>query len=121
VTRIKDIRLHDTSQLAGFARKDDLCYFLKAICDIDYLHETEFAPTEALMDAFKKNKGNWSNYERGFLSLMEERQPEKKYAPDFFDHACLLCSEEKPDHCHRTLVANYLKNKLKNVEIVHLF
>jgi uncharacterized protein (DUF488 family) len=120
VTRVIDIRLHNTSQLAGFAKQDDLCYFLKAICDIAYSHEPEFAPTQGLMDAFKKNRGDWSDYERDFLTLLEKRQPEKKFAPDFFDHACLLCSEEKPDHCHRLLVARYLKSKWNTIDIVHL-
>ena len=120
VTRVIDIRLHNTSQLAGFAKQDDLAYFLKAICDIEYLHMPEFAPSQAIMDAFKKNKGEWSDYERDFLALMGKRQTENKLAPDFFDHACLLCSEEKPDHCHRLLVARYLKNKWHNINIIHI-
>ncbi|EPE0459056.1 DUF488 family protein [Pseudomonas aeruginosa] len=32
----------------------------------------------------------------------------------------LLCSEDKPHHCHRRLVAEYLAGKWPNVEIVHL-
>ncbi len=38
VKKVIDIRLNNASQLAGFAKKTDLIYFLKTICGIDYEH-----------------------------------------------------------------------------------
>lgn len=120
VKRIIDIRLNNVSQLAGFAKRDDLRYFLRALCKIDYIHLPELAPTKEIMDNFKKKKGEWSVYERNFRGLLEERRPEKTLSRDLFDGACLLCSEDKPDNCHRRLVAEHLADKWGNVEVVHL-
>ena len=120
VKRVIDIRLNNVSQLAGFAKRDDLRYFLKALCKIDYIHLPELAPTKKIMDSFKKNRGAWSIYEKDFRDLLEERRPEETLSEDLFDKACLLCSEDRPDNCHRRLVAEYLSDKWGNVEIVHL-
>jgi uncharacterized protein (DUF488 family) len=120
VKRLIDVRLNNVSQLAGFTKKDDLRYFVKAICDIDYEHLPALAPTKDILDAYKKNKGDWSVYERQFLDLMEKRKIEEAVSPSVIDGGCLLCSEEKPHHCHRRLVAEYLKKKWTNVEIEHL-
>lgn len=120
VKRIIDTRLNNVSQLAGFAKKADLEYFLKAIDDIDYVHILDLAPTKDILDEYKKQKGDWSAYEQKFLKLMADRQIEKKLSADLADGACLLCSEAKPHHCHRRLVAEYLSNKWRNVKICHL-
>ena len=120
VSRVIDIRLNNISQLAGFAKRDDLRYFLNTICGIDYIHMPELAPTQEIMDDFKKKKGDWSAYQKAFQALLKERRPEETVSTDLFDNACLLCSEDKPDHCHRRLVAQYLADKWKGVEIVHL-
>ena len=120
VKRIIDIRLNNVSQLAGFAKRDDLRYFLKAIGGIDYIHLPELAPTQEIMDNFKKKKGDWPVYERGFRALLKERKPEETLSKDLFDSACLLCSEDKPDHCHRRLVAEHLAKKWGDIKIVHL-
>lgn len=108
------------SQLAGFAKKQDLEYFLKTIGDIDYIHILDLAPTQDILDEYKKKKGDWSVYEQKFLKLIADRQIEKKVSPDLVDGACLLCSEAKPHHCHRRLVAEYLNGKWGNVSICHL-
>ena len=119
--RLVDVRLNNVSQLAGFAKKDDLRYFTKAICDIDYVHVPELAPTSDILDPYKKQKnGDWNLYERQFLELMRSRQIEKRVSRDLLDGGCLLCSEEKPHHCHRRLVAEYLKEKWGSVEIEHI-
>jgi uncharacterized protein (DUF488 family) len=118
--RVIDIRLNNKSQLAGFAKKDDLKYFLKALCSIDYVHIPELAPTIAILDAYKKNKSDWSIYETQFLALMQKRKIEEKFEADTFHQACLLCSEDTPEHCHRRLVAEYLKKKWGNIQIKHL-
>ncbi len=118
--RLVDVRLNNSSQLAGFTKKDDLQYFTEAICGIEYVHVAALAPTADILDAYKKQKGEWRLYEQQFLDLMRSRQIEKTVSPDLLDGACLLCSEEKPLHCHRRLVAEYLRDKWGNVEIEHL-
>ncbi|MBE7558905.1 DUF488 domain-containing protein [bacterium] len=120
VARLVDIRLNNTSQLAGFAKRNDLRFFVKSICDIDYVHLPELAPTQDILDAYRKNKGDWETYERDFLALMRERKVEETLSRETLDNACLLCSEEKPECCHRRLVAEYLSEKWGDVEIVHL-
>lgn len=121
VKRLVDVRLNNVSQLAGFAKKEDLRYFTKAICNIDYVHVPDLAPTAGILDPYKKQKnGDWPSYERQFLDLMKVRQIEEKLSPDLLDGGCLLCSEEKPHHCHRRLVAEYLKVHWGRVEIEHI-
>ena len=120
VKRIIDVRLNNISQLAGFAKKDDLRYFLRTICHIDYIHIPELAPTKEIMDEYRKNKGDWVLYEKKFVALMSSREIEKKLSKDSFDKGCLLCSEDKPDHCHRRLVAEYLNDKWGHIEISHI-
>ena len=120
VKRLVDVRLNNISQLAGFTKKDDLRYFLKAICNIEYVHLPELAPTAEILDAYKKQKnGDWELYERRFLDLMRLRQIENT-ARELLADGCLLCSEEKPLHCHRRLVAEYLKEHWGDVEIEHI-
>lgn len=118
--RLVDVRLNNVSQLAGFAKKDDLRYFLEAICGIDYLHLPLLAPTQQMLDAYKKKRGDWQLYEKQFLELMRERQIEREVSREVLRSACLLCSEDTPEHCHRRLVAEYLRDKWGDVEVVHL-
>ena len=117
--KIVDVRLNNVSQLAGFAKRDDLKYFAKTICGIDYQHLPSLAPTQDILDEYKKRRGSWVDYESKFLGLMAKRQIEK-IDREQLDGGCLLCSEDKPHHCHRRLVAEYLKKKWGNVEIEHL-
>lgn len=120
VKRLVDVRLNNVSQLAGFTKRDDLRYFLKAICNIDYVHLPELAPTQEIMDEYKKRNGDWDLYERQFIDLLAARKLEKRLDRKSFEGACLLCSEDKPTHCHRRLVAEYLKDKWGNVQIEHI-
>ncbi|MBD2127936.1 DUF488 domain-containing protein [Microcoleus sp. ZQ-A2] len=120
VNRVIDTRLNNISQLAGFTKRSDLEYFLRKICDIEYVHLLELAPTKDILDDYKKNDGNWETYENKFLNLMSERQIEKKISPELITGSCLLCSESKPHYCHRRLVAEYLKDNLGNINIYHL-
>ena len=120
VKKVIDIRLNNASQLAGFAKKTDLIYFLKTICGIDYEHRLELAPTQAILDEYKKNSGSWTNYETKFLELLSKRKIEEVFSRDELKEACLLCSEDKPQKCHRRLVAEYLKEKWNDIEIIHL-
>jgi len=120
VQRVIDIRLNNNSQLAGFAKKEDLKYFLQIICGIEYQHLPELAPTKAILDDYKKKLITWAVYEQQFLALMQERKMAEQLSPTLFHHSCLLCSEDMPKHCHRRLVAEYLDEKWENVEITHL-
>jgi len=120
VKHLVDVRLNNISQLAGFTKRDDLRYFTKAICNIDYVHLPDLAPTQDILDAYKKHKGDWGLYERQFLDLMTMRRIEDKVSHQMLESSCLLCSEDKPHHCHRRLVAEYLKKKWGDVEIEHI-
>lgn len=120
VRRLVDVRLNNVSQLAGFTKKEDLRYFTKALCGIEYVHVPALAPTADILDAYKKRKGDWALYERQFLDLMRSRRIEEIVSADMLEGGCLLCSEEKPDHCHRRLVAEYLKGEWGAVEIEHI-
>ena len=120
VKKVVDVRLNNVSQLAGFAKRDDLRYFLQAICGISYVHQPVLAPTQEMLDAYKKERGDWTEYERRFLDLMATRHIEQAVAHEALDGACLPCSEDKPHHCHRRLVVEYLKEKWGDLEISHL-
>lgn len=120
VKRIVDVRLNNISQLAGFSKMEDLRYFLREICDIDYIHLPQLAPTKEILDAYKKEKGDWLQYEKRFLDLMAERHIEDTVPQELIDGGCLLCSEDKPHHCHRRLVAEYLSNAWGDVRAEHL-
>lgn len=111
VKRVVDVRLHNTSQLAGFAKSDDLAYFLKKIGGIEYAHQPLLAPTDAMLKAYKKEKGDWDAYEARFMALMAQRQIENRLRPEMLEGTCLLCSEATPHHCHRRLVCEYLNDK----------
>lgn len=120
VARLVDVRLNNVSQLAGFAKRDDLRFFTQAICQIGYVHMPSLAPTQEMLDAYKKQKGSWSEYESRFNELIQTREIETLASKELLDGACLLCSEEKPHHCHRRLVAEYLQQRWTNVVITHL-
>jgi uncharacterized protein (DUF488 family) len=107
--RIIDVRLNNVSQLAGFAKRDDLKFFAKEICHIDYVQIPDLAPTEAMLSSYKKQGGDWQTYESDFLALMKQRRIEDRLDKNLLDGGCLLCSEDKPHHCHRRLVAEYLQ------------
>ena len=118
--RLVDVRLNNVSQLAGFAKKQDLAYFLRTICGMDYVHLPVLAPTQDILDEYKKHKSDWQIYERSFLGLMRERRIEHTVSRDVLADSCLLCSEDKPHHCHRRLVAEYLKEHWADVDIEHI-
>ncbi len=120
VKKLVDTRLNNVSQLSGFAKRDDLKYFLKEIASIDYDHRTELSPTDDILKGYKGKKMSWEDYETKFNKLMIERQIEKVMSPSELDGACLLCSEATPHNCHRRLVAEYLQEKWKGVKIQHL-
>jgi uncharacterized protein (DUF488 family) len=120
LVRLLDIRLNNSSQLAGFTKKSDLSYFLRELCNIDYVHLPELAPTQDILDEYKKSGGNWDVYEEKFMQLLANRRVEETINKDLIDGGCFLCSEATPEHCHRRLVAEYFAQKWPDVQITHL-
>lgn len=120
IRNVIDIRLNNTSQLAGFAKLPDLQYFLKKLDNIDYTHRPDFAPTGDLLKAYRKKTIDWDTYEREFITLLRQRSIEESVDPKTLDGTCLLCSEAEPLHCHRRLVAEYLRETLGGIVICHL-
>ena len=121
IERLLDVRLNNTSQLAGFAKQADLAYFLREICNCAYQHEPLLAPEQAMLDAYKKQKGSWESYAEEFLTLMRSRKIESQIDKESFSQkTVLLCSEPTAEHCHRRLVLEYLQQSWKHVIIHHL-
>ncbi|MDP3843196.1 MAG: DUF488 domain-containing protein [Oxalobacteraceae bacterium] len=117
-----DVRLNNVSQLAGFAKKDDLKFFLRELCSAEYVHAPELAPTKDILDAYKNGAIEWDAYEDKFLGLMAKRNIEKSVRPEILDQGCLLCSEHEPHMCHRRLVVEYLnKTSDLDLKIKHLY
>ena len=117
VQRVLDIRLNDSSQLSGFAKSQDLEFILKQF-GIEYTSVKELAPDKALLDKYREDK-NWGEYEGNFKALMKARNAKKTLDELQLDKkiSCFLCSEDKPEKCHRRLVAEILD---KSFEIMHL-
>ena len=121
IRRLLDVRLNNVSQLAGFAKRKDLKYFLKEICNAEYHHELLLAPTQELMDSYKKEASGWDSYASRFLALMAQRKIEKKLERSLFSaRTVLLCSESQAVHCHRRLILEYLQDKWGEIDIRHL-
>ena len=121
IKRLIDIRLNNTSQLAGFTKRDDLKFFLKELCGAEYVYEPLLAPTSQILNSYKKKEISWQDYEKQFGQLMTERKIEEKIDLNLFNGpTVLLCSEAKPEHCHRRLVLEYLQNKWGPFKIINL-
>lgn len=120
VRRLVDVRLNNVSQLAGFAKKQDLPYLLDQIAGIGYLHMPVLAPTQAMLDRYKKERGSWDTYAAEFLELMRSRHIEDPSVVQLLDGDCLLCSEDTPNRCHRRLVTEYLQPFIDDLKIRHL-
>jgi uncharacterized protein (DUF488 family) len=121
VDRVVDIRLRPGGQLSGFAKGNDLAWFLDRLNGCNYVHLPELAPSVEIFNAWRQDH-DWHSYVKRFEALMDERG-----IPDALDQAsfgsqasCLLCSEPTPEQCHRRLVAERLARAWPDVEIVHL-
>jgi uncharacterized protein (DUF488 family) len=115
-----DIRLNNTSQLAGYAKRNDLEFVLELL-SIAYEHHPELAPDEALLKAYREDK-DWNAYVEGFGKLIAERDM-VSIGHDLlsrWQRPCLLCSEDDPANCHRRLVAEHWAAHIPDVEIEHL-
>lgn len=122
VKRLVDVRLKNVSQLAGFAKRDDLRYFLEEICGADYVHQPELlAPSSELLKGYRNGEISWNDYEPRFLDLMTQRRIEDELPPDLFlPRTVLLCSEHSPQRCHRRLVLEYLSVHWPDLKMLHL-
>lgn len=120
IRRLVDVRLNNASQLAAFAKQDDLRYFLRELCRAEYLHLPNFAPTKELLKKYKGKSLDWPGYEREYARILAERQPERAFDASFFSTpTVLLCSEAGPERCHRRLAAEYLA-RLFGLGVAHL-
>lgn len=121
VKKVIDTRLWASSQLAGFAKKKDLPYFLKEIASIDYEYRKELAPSDDILKPFKDSKISWDEYEVQYIDLIHHRNIANVLSPGEVDQACFLCACKTEHHCHRRLLAEYLQREWDQpVEIVHL-
>ena len=115
------MRLNNSSQLAGFAKREDLPFFLEEFCGAEYLYEPTLAPTRDILDSYRKGREEWLGYERRFLELLRERRVEETLDRNLFGApTALLCSEARPEHCHRRLVLEYLAREWGDIRAVHL-
>lgn len=122
VKNLLDVRLNNTSQLAGFAKREDLKYFLKSVADIDYHEIKDLAPSKGILSAYQKGDLLWDKYEDLYLNEITKRSVERLIDPILFDQSCLLCSEHEPHFCHRRLAVEYLNDKWNSRLIVkHLY
>lgn len=117
-----DIRLNNKSQLAGFTKGNDLPFLLKEICNCEYVHKIDYAPTKEILSAYQKKEIDWRGYEERFLPLIEKRKIEHDFEKSFSNYkkVCLLCTEPMPEMCHRRLVAEYLKKRRADLTILHI-
>ncbi len=121
VRRVLDVRLHNASQLAGFAKMPDLKFFLRELCQADYLALPELMPTAPLLKSYRQKLMSWDDYALRFLDLMDQRCIERNLDKQLFEGGCLLCSEHQPHYCHRRLVLDYLNDRWQtHLNIVHL-
>jgi uncharacterized protein (DUF488 family) len=120
VTKIVDTRINNVSQLAGFAKGQDLAFFAEAVGGMGYEHNLDFAPTKDLLTQYRDKKISWDAYANEYLNLLDRRKVAQKTDIESLHRHCLLCSEHGPEHCHRRLLAEYFQAVKKDVEIVHL-
>ena len=119
---VVDVRLNNSSQLAGFSKYPDIEFFLVMICGIRYKHDLHFTPKESTLTRYKKKQINWEGYEIEFAQTMHERKVTEYIKTNYDDNisVCLLCSEPTPEKCHRRLIAEYFKKAFNEVQIIHL-
>lgn len=118
-----DVRLNNTSQLAGFSKFPDIKFFLDKICNIEYRHEVIFAPEESTLKRYKSKEIDWEQYVAEFNETMKKREIRnyilEKYS-NISGKICLLCSEPTPEKCHRRLIAEIFSQVFSDIKIIHL-
>ena len=123
VKKLVDIRINNSSQLAGFAKGTDLEFFMKEICGAEYVHITDLAPTKELLKDYQDKVIDWNGYTVVFNNLLKQRHIAERFPVEEFDQCCFLCTEDTPEMCHRRLVVEFLKdsNADKQINIIHLY
>lgn len=119
-TTVLDVRLHNRSQLAAFAKRDDLAYFLESLSGADYLEVPGLAPDAEMLRAYRSGQMDWDSYSTAYTELLAHRDVAAHLDCASLDRSVLLCSEATADRCHRRLAAEYLQGRLGNVKIRHL-
>jgi uncharacterized protein (DUF488 family) len=115
------VRLNNTSQLAGFAKRDDLQFFLRELCGAEYVHEPLLAPSADLLKAYRQRQLSWDHYAAAYLALLVERRVASALSPAVLaDRTVLLCSEATAAHCHRRLALEHLASAWGDIIPVHL-
>lgn len=121
IRRLIDTRLNNTSQLAAFTKRDDLAFFLRELVEADYHEEPLLAPTQELLDAYKKRHIDWAEYGLSYQGLLNERDVVRTLDRALFEvPTVMLCSERTPEHCHRRLAVEHLASRWGDVTAVHL-
>ncbi len=121
VRHVIDVRLKNTSHLAGFAKRNDLVYFLDCLLGVQYHHLAAFAPSDDLLARYRED-GDWQRYETEYDKLLRSRNPEQSIDRSILEEgAVLLCSEPTAEHCHRRLAADYLRAEVApDADVIHL-
>jgi uncharacterized protein (DUF488 family) len=118
--KLIDIRINRNSQLAGFAKERDLEFLLSELTGVSYQVNEELAPTKEMLARYRDKKTNWDQYSQDYKALIADRSVLKNLDEKYFEDSILLCSENEPEKCHRTLLANLLKKMFPDLEIIHL-
>jgi uncharacterized protein (DUF488 family) len=118
VDAVIDVRLRNTSQLAGYTKRDDLAFLLREGFGIAYEHHPEMAPTAEMLDGFI----DWPSYEVRFKALLDERPTTSAGGAilERYRYPCLLCYEATADQCHRRLLAEHWAAHIPDLTVVHL-
>ena len=120
IKKLIDVRLNNVSQLAAFAKKDDLEFFLKKILSCEYIHRPDLAPTEIIFKNYKNKIINWEVYTAEYIKLLNSRNITSSLKKDEIVNGVFLCSEHQPKFCHRRLLVEYLQKQWDDLEIIHL-
>jgi len=117
-----DVRLNNKTQLAGFTKGDDLCFFLNELCNCEYKHCDNLAPTKELLNAYQEKKIDWDKYEKQYKTLINERGNIDSFFEDCakYNNIALLCSEPTENHCHRRLLAELICKSYPNLVVKHI-
>lgn len=124
ISVVVDVRLNNTSQLAGFTKYPDIKYFLAKCIKCHYISDKRFSPEEKTLKDYKSKLISWDDYVKQFNSTMDKRRI-KEYISDKYkdiikdETICFLCSEETAEYCHRRLIAEMF-SEIYDLEIVHL-
>jgi uncharacterized protein (DUF488 family) len=120
ISLVADVRLNNTSQLAGFSKKDDLAYFL-SLTGIGYVHLKQLAPDKTIRQELLET-GDWNSYSKQYIKLIRRRKAVDEELLNLLTagRTALLCAEADAGYCHRRLAAEEIKRICGSVQIIHL-